>query len=119
MSTENTVDTRPDPVAGSQCDHYAEEKRDAIPLVPIRGMGLFPGMVLHLDVGREKSMTAIDAVMAGEQNVFLAEQKDLAVTDPKPEDIFNVVIFVHFDYLTNARFGCILYTERKKRRPYK
>ncbi|MDD2414040.1 MAG: endopeptidase La [Eubacteriaceae bacterium] len=90
MSTENTVDTRPDPVAGSQCDHYAEEKRDAIPLVPIRGMGLFPGMVLHFDVGREKSMTAIDAVMAGEQNVFLAEQKDLAVTDPKPEDIFNV-----------------------------
>ncbi|WP_066194472.1 endopeptidase La [Gracilibacillus timonensis] len=58
-----------------------------MPLIPLRGLIIFPGMVIHLDVGREKSIQSLEKAMMLDQHIFLAAQKDSALDDPSPEDI--------------------------------
>ena len=43
-----------------------------LPLIPLRGLTIFPNMVLHFDVGREKSVAAIEEAMLNDENIFLA-----------------------------------------------
>lgn len=66
------------------------DKRYRLPLIPLRGLTVFPGMVLHFDVGRKKSIAAIEAAMSGEQLVFLSYQKDGFVEVPTKEDISKI-----------------------------
>jgi ATP-dependent Lon protease len=47
-------------------------------------------MVLHLDVGRDKSIAALEKAMMGDQSIFLAAQKKVSMEDPKPKDIYNI-----------------------------
>ncbi|MDD4168810.1 MAG: endopeptidase La [Desulfotomaculaceae bacterium] len=61
-----------------------------LPLLPLRGILVFPYMVIHLDVGREKSVNAIEEAMARDQVVFLATQKDAQTDEPGPDDIFQI-----------------------------
>ncbi|HAP93241.1 MAG TPA: endopeptidase La [Desulfotomaculum sp.] len=60
----------------------------ALPLLPLRGVLVFPYMVIHLDVGREKSIQAVEETMLKERTVFLAIQKEAQTDDPGEEDIF-------------------------------
>ncbi|MEC5422020.1 endopeptidase La [Virgibacillus sp. C22-A2] len=61
-----------------------------LPLLPLRGLLVFPTMVLHLDVGRDKSVTALEKAMMGDQTIFLAAQKKVSIDDPHPDDIYQV-----------------------------
>lgn len=61
-----------------------------IPVVALRGLVVFPGMLLHFDVGREKSIAALKAVMDGNREVFLVAQKRVADEDPGAEDLYKV-----------------------------
>ncbi|WP_249870953.1 endopeptidase La [Oceanobacillus saliphilus] len=61
-----------------------------IPLLPLRGLLVFPSMVLHLDVGRDKSIAALEKAMMDDQKIFLAAQKKVSLDDPEPNDIYNV-----------------------------
>ena len=61
-----------------------------IPLIPLRGLTVFPNVVVHFDVGREKSIAAIEQAMLEEQEVFLAAQKDSAVEEPEKDEIYSV-----------------------------
>ncbi|NLB21949.1 MAG: endopeptidase La [Clostridium sp.] len=61
-----------------------------LPLIPLRGLTLFPYMVLHFDVGREKSIQALDAAMMENQEILLVTQKDPRVEDPTEEDIYEM-----------------------------
>lgn len=61
-----------------------------LPLIPLRGMVVFPYMILHFDVGREKSLMALEDAMLKEQKIFLATQKEAKVEDPKQEDIYEI-----------------------------
>lgn len=61
-----------------------------LPLIPLRGLTLFPHMVLHFDVGREKSIKALDAAMMSNQEIFLVTQKDAKIEDPTDKDINDV-----------------------------
>lgn len=65
------------------------EKR-VIPLLPLRGVLVYPNMVLHLDVGREKSVNALEQAMVEDHQILLATQVDIHVDDPTPDDIFRV-----------------------------
>ena len=58
-----------------------------LPLIPLRGMTIFPNMVTHFDVGREKSKKAVEAAMENGEKIFLATQKDVEIEDPKKSDI--------------------------------
>lgn len=60
-----------------------------LPLLALRGILVFPHMVIHLDVGREKSVRAIEQAMMGERIIFLATQKEAQTDDPGPDDIYQ------------------------------
>ncbi|CAB1252392.1 endopeptidase La [Clostridium sp. MT-14] len=60
-----------------------------LPLIPLRGITIFPYMVLHFDVGREKSILALEDAMLTEQRIFLTAQKDVKTEEPGEEDIFR------------------------------
>lgn len=61
-----------------------------IPLLPLRGLIVFPSMVLHLDVGRDKSIAALEKAMLNDEFVFLAAQKKASIDEPQIEDLFEV-----------------------------
>ncbi len=61
-----------------------------VPIIPLRGLVVFPDMVLHFDVGRKKSVKAIKTAMEKDQKVFLVCQKDASVDEPDMEDIYGI-----------------------------
>lgn len=60
-----------------------------IPLLPLRGLLVFPHMVIHLDVGRERSVNAIEEAMVRDKEIFLATQKEAQTDDPGENDIYR------------------------------
>ena len=52
---------------------------ETLPVVALRGMTILPGMVIHFDVSRERSVKAIEQAMLKEQRIFLVTQKDVQV----------------------------------------
>ncbi|WP_255547779.1 endopeptidase La [Crassaminicella indica] len=65
-------------------------KKRELPLIPLRGLSIFPYMVLHFDVGREKSINALEEAMVNNQLVFLTTQKEAETDLPTPEDFYQV-----------------------------
>ena len=63
------------------------EKNKSIPLIPLRGLTIFPDMVIHFDAGREKSIMAIEKAMLNSEDIFLAAQKDEKKENPEQDDI--------------------------------
>ncbi|WP_368652225.1 endopeptidase La [Ornithinibacillus sp. 4-3] len=61
-----------------------------LPLLPLRGIIIYPTMVLHLDVGREKSVSSLEQAMLEDQMIFLAAQKQVSTDDPGQEEIFRI-----------------------------
>jgi len=61
-----------------------------LPLLPLRGMLVFPHMTVHLEVGREKSLAAVNEAMLRDHLIVLATQKDTSVEQPTPEDVHEV-----------------------------
>jgi len=61
-----------------------------IPLLPLRGMLVFPYTVIHLDVGRKKSINAIEEAMLESKEIFLASQKEAQTDDPEEADIYSI-----------------------------
>lgn len=61
-----------------------------IPMLPLRGVLVFPYTVIHLDVGRKKSIKAIEEAMLDNKEIFLATQKEAQTDEPDEEDIFAI-----------------------------
>lgn len=61
-----------------------------LPMLPLRGLMVFPHMVLHFDVGRKKSVAALEQAMLGDQRIFLVAQRDVDVDEPGVDDIYHV-----------------------------
>ncbi|MDD4570113.1 MAG: LON peptidase substrate-binding domain-containing protein, partial [Tepidanaerobacteraceae bacterium] len=60
-----------------------------IPLLPLRGLLVFPNMVLHFDVGRDKSIGALEEAMIADQKILLVAQKDAKVDFPDKKQIYS------------------------------
>ena len=60
------------------------------PAIPLRNVTVFPGMVMHFDVSRKKSVKAVQASMAGDQLIYLVTQRDSQVSEPGIEDLYTV-----------------------------
>ena len=60
------------------------------PLLPLRDIVVFPGMVVPLFVGRDKSVAALEAAMEGSKDIFLLAQLDPGCDDPERDDLFDV-----------------------------
>jgi len=67
---------------------YRIENR-ILPLIPLRGMSIFPHMVIHFDVGRDKSINALEKAMVDDSLILLCAQKDAKVEDPSIEDFYH------------------------------
>ena len=61
-----------------------------LPLIPLRGISIFPNMIIHFDLGREKSKAAIEAAMDNQIEIFLSTQRDYEIEEPDFEDIFEI-----------------------------
>ena len=69
----------------------SEYKRPVcMPVMALRGMVIFPGIVTHFDVGRSKSARAVEEAMRADQQIFLTLQKQLNVDDPGKDDLYPV-----------------------------
>jgi len=62
----------------------------AFPLLPLRDIVVFPGMVVPLFVGRDKSVAALEAAMEGDKDIFLLAQLDPGCDDPARDDLYDV-----------------------------
>ncbi|MBM7554595.1 endopeptidase La [Thalassobacillus pellis] len=66
-----------------------EKTKMQIPLLPLRGLLVYPSMVLHLDVGRDKSVKALEQAMLENHEIFLASQKEMNIDDPSKDEIYH------------------------------
>ncbi|PWV92028.1 ATP-dependent Lon protease [Paenibacillus cellulosilyticus] len=61
-----------------------------LPLLPLRGLLVYPSMVLHLDVGREKSVRALERAMVEDHMILLCSQSEVNIEEPTQEDIYRI-----------------------------
>ena len=61
-----------------------------LPLIPLRGLAIFPYTILNFDIGRESSLKALDEAMLGDELIFLTSQKEAEIDEPTEEDFYHV-----------------------------
>lgn len=59
-------------------------------MIPLRGLTIFPYMVLHFDIGREKSIRALEEAFMKNQLIFVTTQKEAEIEDPSIDDVYKV-----------------------------
>ena len=69
---------------------YNELNTMTLPVLPLRGIVVFPKAIIHFDVGRKHSIAAINRAMREDRLIFLAAQKDPSVNEPELNDLFSV-----------------------------
>lgn len=65
-------------------------KMRRLPLLPLRGLLVYPSMVLHLDVGREKSVKALEQAMVDDEMILLCSQSEINIEEPQRDDIYQI-----------------------------
>src|SRR3954453_659835 len=73
-----------------RCSILTKENELIVPLLPLRGLLVYPTMVLHLDVGRERSVQALEKAMVDDHLIFLTTQKEVSIDDPSEEDLYTI-----------------------------
>ncbi len=82
-------------------------KRYRLPLIPIRGLTVFPGMVIHFDVGREKSIAAVESAISSDMLVVLSYQRDSLIEKPTREDISNIGVLAEIRQILRIPDGSL------------
>ncbi|MEG0798629.1 MAG: endopeptidase La [Acidaminococcaceae bacterium] len=78
-----------------------------IPLLPLRGMLVFPGMIINLDVGRERSVKAVETAMLTDRRILLVAQKAAGTTEPASEDLFGFGVLADIKQLLKLPNGAL------------
>lgn len=68
---------------------------ERMPVLALRGLTVFPKTTIHFDVGREKSVRALDKAMSGDQRIYLVTQKDILQDDPELKDLYPMGTVAH------------------------
>lgn len=90
VEKENTIDTIIDEEA---------VMLETIPMLPLRGVVVYPHMVMHLDVGRDKSLKSVDLAMDEDRRIFLSSQIDPQQSEPLIEDIYEIGVIAEVKQL--------------------
>ncbi|KZZ85875.1 MULTISPECIES: endopeptidase La [Bacillaceae] len=85
----------------------ANNNKATIPLLPLRGLLVYPTMVLHLDVGRDKSVQALETAMMNDHMIFLATQKDISIDEPAEDDVYRVGTYTKIKQMLKLPNGTI------------
>lgn len=78
-----------------------------MPLLPLRGMLVFPGMIINLDVGRDRSIHAVEAAMNNDKQIILVSQKEAATMDPQEGDLFKFGVVAEIKQLLKLPSGAL------------
>lgn len=78
---------------------------EIIPAISLRGLVVFPSMVLHFDVGRERSVNALKAAADESGHIFLVAQKDASITEPELSDMYEVGVIAEVRQLLTTPDG--------------
>ncbi|MGO1058925.1 endopeptidase La [Planococcus sp. FY231025] len=78
-----------------------------VPLLPLRGLLVFPTMVLHIDVGRERSVAALEQAMLEDSIIFLATQKEMSTEQPEKEDLYKIGTLANIKQMLKLPNGTI------------
>ena len=78
-----------------------------VPVLPLRGLLVFPTMVLHIDVGRERSVAALEQALLEDNIIFLATQKDISVEQPEKEDLQKIGTLAYVKQMLKLPNGTI------------
>lgn len=78
-----------------------------MPLLALRGIIVFPGMTVNLDVGRDKSINAVNAAMQLDKKILLVTQRDAEIADPKREELYNYGVVAEIKQLLKLPSGAI------------
>ena len=80
-----------------------EEQILRLPAIAIRGLVMFPKMVLHFDVARKKSVLALNHAMKGNQKIFLVTQKNSRIENPEKDDLYSVGVVAKVKQILKAQ----------------
>ena len=75
-------------------------KKSTLSFLPLRGMVLFPNNGAHIDIGRDKSVAALEECLAHGRQIMLSVQKDVEVEDPKREDVYEIGTVCQVQHVT-------------------
>lgn len=80
-------------------------KKSTLSFLPLRGMVLFPNNGAHIDIGRDKSIAALEECLAHGRQIMLSAQKDVEVEDPKREDVYEIGTVCQVQHVTKLNNG--------------
>lgn len=80
-------------------------KKSTLSFLPLRGMVLFPNNGAHIDIGRDKSVAALEECLAHGRQIMLSAQKDVEVEDPKREDVYEIGTVGQVQHVTKLNNG--------------
>lgn len=84
-----------------------ETKPRLMPLLPLRGMLVFPGMIINLDVGRERSIHAVEAAMTSDKQILMVSQKEAVTMEPGQKDLFKYGVIAEIKQLLKLPSGAL------------
>ncbi len=84
-----------------------EGKTSKLPAITLRGISVIPGMILHFDISREKSVSAVENAMVSEQKLFLVTQRQPEKEDPELEDLYRIGVIAQIRQLVKLPGGII------------
>lgn len=84
-------------------DRELEQEEIIIPAVTLRGLTIFPDMIIHFDLSKEKSALAIEAAMMGDQRLFVVTQKDVQDEEPDLEQVYPIGTIVMVKQVTKLQ----------------
>lgn len=80
-------------------------KKSTLSFLPLRGMVLFPNNGAHIDIGRDKSVAALEECLVHGRQIMLSAQKDVEVEDPKREDVYEIGTVCQVQHVTKLNNG--------------
>lgn len=80
-------------------------KKSTLSFLPLRGMVLFPNNGAHIDIGRDKSVAALEECLAHGRQIMLSAQKDVEVEEPKREDVYEIGTVCQVQHVTKLNNG--------------
>ena len=83
------------------------DENKVIPLLPLRGMLVFPGMIINLDVGRDRSIKAVESAMAINRKILLVTQREAGTIEPSESDLFTYGVIAEIKQLLKLPNGAL------------
>ena len=84
-----------------------DEKLMTLPVIALRGLTVLPEMIQHFDISRDKSISAVEHAMVGEQKVFLVTQRQIEEEDPDASGLFQIGTIARIKQLVKIPGGLV------------